>query len=209
MTQNNTYQPNSKHRETRDEEKRKKLKIPKKITESYLQNSGLYYLQRFASSVGHFKVVMGRKIDNSCHYHPDQDRDECYKMLDAVADKFIELGMLDDHAYARGMVTSMRRRGLSGRAIHAKLRAKQLDTDLIKTTLYAYDRQNGDDNGAQAELRAALTCARKKRILPFYDGKDFEKSLAALGRAGFSYDIARKAMDMSAEDAQKIIADYP
>lgn len=208
MTQNNTNPRNSKHRDAPEGEKRKKIKVPKKITESYLQNSGLYYLQRFASSVENFKTVMGRKIDNSCRYHKDQNRDECYKMLDALAVKFTELGLLDDNAYTRGMVTSLRRRGLSTRAIHAKLRAKGLNTELIKTTLHDYDSQYGEEDSTRAELRAALTCARKKRLQPFYDTKDVEKSLAALGRAGFSYDIAKKVIDMTPEDADEIIANY-
>lgn len=187
-------------------DKRKKPKPPKKITESYLHNSGLYYLQRFATSSGHFRTVMTRKIDKSCFHHKDQDRDECIKMLDSLIEKFLDLGLLDDDAFTRGMVTSMRRRGLSVRAMQAKLAAKKLDRDLVNEAIKTHDKERGA--GENAELKAALTCAKKKRLLPFNPDKEYDKSLAALGRAGFTYDIAQKVVSMDRDEAMETIADF-
>ena len=181
MSQNNTTQQNSKNEERADfkgKQKKKQPRPPKKITESYLHNSGLYYLQRFATSSGHFKTVMTRKIDKSCLHHKDQDRDECLKLLDKLVETFIELRLIDDDAYARGMVTSLRRRGLSERAIQAKLQAKRLDRDMIKETIRDYDENSGA--GEHAELKAALTCAKKKRLLPFNPDKDASTSTNVL-----------------------------
>jgi regulatory protein len=215
MTQSNTYNQNGKHCDDDHDDKRsqkkyakKEIKPPKKISESYLHNSGLYYLQRFATSSGNFKRVMGRKIDKSCRFHKDQDRDECMKMLDDLTVKFLETGLLDDEGYCRAMVTSLRRRGLSTRAIHAKLKTKALDTPLIKSTLHDYDHQYGEEEGQNAELRAAITCARKKRLLPFNPDKEVDKSLGCLARAGFSYGIAQKVISMDVAEAQEVIASY-
>jgi len=99
---------------------KREFKPPKKITEKYLHNSGLAYLQRFTASSMHFKTVMTRKIDKSCRHHEEQDREECLQMLDKTTEKFRELGLLDDEAYLKGMITSFRRRGLSARQIDAR-----------------------------------------------------------------------------------------
>lgn len=208
MSQSNTTRQNSKNEEAANfqSKKKKQPRPPKKVTESYLHNAGLYYLQRFATSSGHFKTVMTRKIDKSCRHHTEQSRDECLKMLDNLVKKFIEIGLLDDDAYARGMVTSLRRRGLSERAIHAKLQAKRLDRDLITQTIRDYDETSGA--GKHAELKAALTCAKKKRLLPFNPDKEFDKSLASLGRAGFSYDIAQKVVTMDRDEAMESIVNF-
>ena len=183
---------------------KKERRPPKKITENYLHNAGLYYLERFVASTAHFRTVMMRKIDRSCNFHKDQDREQCIAMLDAVAAKFQELGLLNDETYTRGMVISMRRRGLSARMIHAKLRAKGLEQSAISEALQIYD----DETDENAELRAALRLARRKKLGPYATEKNadmpLEKSLASLARAGFSYDTASRALQLDRDEAERI-----
>ena len=175
-------------------------KPPKKITETYLHNSGLYYLQRFAASAGQFRIVMQRKIDRSCQHHLDQRREDCIVMLDALIAKFETIGLLNDEGYARGMVTTLRRRGLSERAIFMKLRNRGLSENRIKDALATFNEENRTDS-AQSEFQAALRLAQKKKVGP-YAREDFvyDKALAAFARAGFSFDVARRVLDMNPED---------
>ncbi len=120
-------------------------------------------------------------------------------MLDQLISRFNDLGLLNDESYARGMVTSLRRSGCSTRLIHARLRQKGLTPEHIKEALAQLDEEE-NTSADQSELKAALRLARRKRIGPFHTGntdeKTYEKSLAKLARAGFSYDIAKKVMDM-------------
>ena len=187
---------------------RKKPKVPKKISERYLHNSGLYYLQRFTASKAHFKSVMMRKVKRSCAYHKDQDFDECAQWVEALADNFEELGLLNDALYTRGMVTSLRRRGLSRSAIFSKLRSKGLTKDQISSGLEAYNEETGRDSGEQ-EFRSALMLARKKRVGPYRRSEEFEykKELGVLARAGFSFDIAQRIVGMSAEEIDEYMDD--
>lgn len=169
-------------------------KIPKKITEKYLYNSGLAYLQRFPSSISHFKTVMGRKIERSCRHHTDQDKEACAAMLDKVAAQFVDMGYLDDALYLRGMINSLRGRGLSARAIMMKLQQKGLAQDDIKAALSVHDEEYESD-----DLSAALRLCRKKHIGPYgaqdADPAQKQKWLATLARAGFSYDVAIQALE--------------
>lgn len=183
----------------------KKFKPPKKITAKYLYNSGLAYLQRFPASTAHFKTVMRRKIDKSCYYHKEQDPQECLKLLDETAHKFQELGLLDDSAYLKGMITSYRRRGLPTQQILLRLRQKGYKPDTIQNALQthdldAYQSENGD-------YAAALIFARKKRLGPFdlNQSKVFEKSIAAMARAGYSFHVAEKILRMETDEAEEEI----
>ncbi len=176
---------------------------PKKITPEYLRNSGLYYLQRFATSSGHFRAVMTRKIDRSCRAHAEQNRDECLQWLDAMIEDFIRQGLLNDRLYAEGAVNSLRRRGLSRRAIMNRLQVKGLDSETVGALLATHDNEHGAQDHDTGDLQAALKLARRKRIGPYAPpdkNVDRDKAIAAMGRAGFTYDIARRVMDMTPGD---------
>ncbi len=183
-------------------EKREK-RPPKKISESYLHNSGLYYLERFAASKKHFIFVMTRKVKRSCMHHTEQNYDECVSMVRNLADKFERTGLLDDTLYTNGLVASLRRKGKSRSAIVNKMRIKGIDQD---RTLEALDSLDNDQhNGSQqAEEEAALKLAKKKKIGPFFIGEDenLQKSLGVFARAGFSYQVSRKVLEMTEEEIE-------
>jgi regulatory protein len=195
ITQNKPDKPGFKARSGQ-----KPLKA-KKITRDYLHNAGLFYLQRFAASTARFRSVMTRKIDRSCRAHEQQDRAACLEMLENVIENFTRAGLLDDVAYANASAASLQRRGLSLRAIRAKLAAKGIDSALAER---AMEDLQGDD------LSAALRLARKKRLGPFAGdapGKILtpDKALATLARAGFSFDTAKTVLHMSREDAERAL----
>ena len=182
---------------------KQKKRAPKKISESYLHNAGLYYLERFAASSNHFKRVMMRKIDKSCYHHKDQSREDCIILLNKVTVKFQELGLLNDDSYTKAMVHTFRRRGLSARMIHAKLREKGLSADIIEKALNDYAEQLPDN----ADLLSGLRLARRKKIGPFTrpdEETNNEKALAILARAGYSYDICQKIIEMDDEQLQQL-----
>lgn len=178
----------------------KTVKKPRKITQSYLENAGKFYLEKFPASVGHFRLIMGRKIRKSCLAHPDQPPEDCAAILDAVVEKFIRLGFLDDKALTRGLLTSLRQRGWSQRKIRASLAVKGLDVDLVD------EQMSEQDDTESSDLIAALRWVRRKRIGSFATGEAKpEKWLASLGRAGFDYGTARHALAMGREEVEDIL----
>ena len=182
------------------QKKRETPKPPKKITERYLYNAGLHYLKRYTSSVAHFRTIMMRKIHKSCKHHTDQDLETCKEQLNQTVEKMQELGFLNDEQYSYGMINSYRKRGVSQKAIFAKLGQKGLSKDLIAETLEKIDTQYAQEHG-NPELAAALTHARKKRLGPFTrienpTEKDTRRALGSFARAGFSYAIAKQILDM-------------
>ncbi|MCB1680618.1 MAG: RecX family transcriptional regulator [Alphaproteobacteria bacterium] len=182
-------------------------RLPKKITETYLHNSGLYYLQRFAASKKHFKSVMARKVRRSCQAHPEQDLASCLKMVDDLADKFEAAGLLNDAVYVRGILASLLRQGRSLKAIRAKLLIKGLSEAQISESLAQYHEEEGLSL-AETDLQSALRFARRKKIGPFRRGPKepsiLQKELGVFARAGFSYDLSKTVVEMDSDDPRGV-----
>ncbi len=179
----------------------KKKKQPRKITPTYLKNSGLYYLQRYIASSYQFERAMRRKIDRSCYVHTDQDKEECYTWLSAVTKEFQTLGYLNDDAYLKGMLQSLRfSKGLSSRMILVKMRDKGFSEADVMPVLQKLEEENQQING---ELEAAKRFAQRKKLGPHHPvppRKSYEKQLASMARAGFSYDICKRVLEDDADD---------
>ncbi|MFP4097906.1 MAG: regulatory protein RecX [Alphaproteobacteria bacterium] len=197
MPYNKTDHTNKKPATYKKGEKNPQRKPPKKITERYLHNAGLYYLERFSASKAHFIKVMVRKVKRSCEFHKDQDLDSCKKMVLSLADKFENCGLLNDTQYADALAASLRRKGLSSCAIRAKMRCKGVSNTLAVSTLEKIDTCQHDTQ-ENAEFSAALVLAKRRKIGPFFAGENqnLQKSLGILARAGFTYHIAQRVLHM-------------
>lgn len=184
-------------------EKTPRKKIPKRITESYLHNSGLYYLERYHASSGHFRTVMLRKVKKSCMHHTDQNYEECAKLVNHLVEKFVNSGLLNDDLYLQGMIASFRRKGLSKRMIMQKLITKKLDSDQIERYLQKHDEEVEAKN---PELKSAAIMCRKKKLGSYATSeRDLQKELAKLGRAGFTYETSRKILEMDKDEVEDLI----
>lgn len=175
---------------------KKPKKQPRKISAQYLENAALYYLQRYATTSENLKKVLHRKIERSCAVH-GQNAADFYPAVEALIGRYIASGLLNDRAYAEARTASLRRSGLSCRAIAARLQAKGLSIPEIEAVLADTDGESGCEN---PELTAARIWVRKKRLGPFRTRKtadprkSLQKDFAALARAGFSYETARQAL---------------
>lgn len=179
-------------------------KPPKRVTPHYLENAALHYLQRFASSTDNLRRVLMRKVDRSAAAH-GTDREEGARWVEELLARYQRSGLLNDETYARMRAESLHRRGTSTRAIAQKLAAKGIDRDEAGKALDTLR----EDVGPELEVTAALALARRRRLgpyrLPEARAAHREKDLAALGRAGFAYDIARRVVD--AEDPDSLTTD--
>ena len=180
-----------------DQTPRKKL--PPKITEHYLQWVVDDYLKKFFTSKAHLRRLIMQRVKKSAQAH-GEGLEEGTQLLDALLDRLEASGVLNDTAYAASKVRSLSARGGSARGIAAKLGAKGLSSENVKEGL-----EKLKDNSDSPELDAAIILARRKRLGPF--GKPEgrmerrQKEMAAMGRAGFSFDLARKIINATDDAA--------
>jgi regulatory protein len=166
-----------------------KRKVPRKVTPKSIENAAMYYLQRFSSSSENFRRVMMRRVRRSAQYH-NTNPEEGAEIINELISRFIRIGLLDDLQFAQVRATGFRRRGLSERAIRAKLLERGIALEVINQSLELLE----DDN-KNSELTAAIIYSQKRCLGAFRETLDElnrfrEKDMAKLGRAGFSYHIA-------------------
>lgn len=184
-------------------------------TREVLHEAALTYLARGSATAATLTRVLERKIATWARRAGRADRDAemvaadivvCRAAIDGIVVRFREVGLIDDAAYAQSRARSLSRSGRSRRAIASHLAAKGVDAEIVREAL---------PNDAEIELAAALTFARKRRIGPYareVEGdredarKTKQKSLAAMGRAGFGWSTCERAFGMDRDLAEEILA---
>lgn len=182
-------------------------KIPRKPSPASLERAALHYLERFASSAENLRRVLLRKVERAARHHEDIDREAAAGWIDDLVARYRRAGLLDDKAYAEARTTSLHRRGASARKIRLSLAQKGVAAETVEAAL--------EDLGARVEgdmeLQAAIALARRRRLgvyrLAASRAGYRDRDLAALARAGFSYDIARRVIEAEDEDALAALAE--
>ncbi len=170
---------------------KKHKKAPKPLSEKYLYNSALYYLQRHPTSQAHFLSVMNRKIARAARATHDEKAEEWQVLVaEKILPKMRDAGLLNDALYGQALTRSLQAKGLARNAIKQRLKTKGVDAD-------------PELLGEQDDIEAAMIHARRKRLGPFARAPEDEaarrKSLASLARAGFSFDTAMKVLNSAPE----------
>jgi|JI10StandDraft_1071094.scaffolds.fasta_scaffold523435_1 regulatory protein len=172
-------------------------KPPKPPTRERLEKSALHYLERFAASAEGLRRVLMRKVERAAR---EGLADRAQGAIDVafVVEKLAAKHLLDDSRFAEGRAASLARRGLPRERIAQRLKIAGVgDPDIA----HALD---GLDEAGENDLKAALIFARRKRLGPFADparrAAARMKHLAAMARAGFSGDLARRVVDTDDPD---------
>lgn len=170
-------------------------KIPKPITKQSLRNAALRYIDRFATSRENLRQVLMRRVQKSNYYH-DTSIQEGIDWIEELLNKLEEAKLINDALYAEGRASSLHRKGSSIKVIRLKLMEKGLSEENITHALDALAEETQSTN---LERDAAIALARRRRLGPWRDPEKREdlkqKDLAAMARAGFSYDLARDIIE--------------
>jgi regulatory protein len=170
------------------------------LSAAYLERAALYYLERYTSSSENLRRLLLRKARR--RLEPGQEIDgEITAMVAEVVERVLRSGLVDDTAYADMKVNALMRRGASTRTMRTKLLAKGVPDSAIAA---AFDSHEPD------EMALARRYAERKRLGPWRKGDPGpfrDKDLAALGRAGFSYAIARTVLERGVAEDEPFEAD--
>jgi regulatory protein len=157
----------------------------KPLDQARLDELALSYVSRFATSRSKLKNYLVRKL---------RERGwtgEGEPPIDALADRMTRLGYVDDQAYALSKARTLTARGYgAGRVRQALAQAGIADENSTEAR----------DLAATEAFDAALRFARRRSLGPFAsarpEGRDREKAIAAMLRAGHAYGIARDLIDL-------------
>lgn len=173
----------------RDRREKKRVKPP--LNESALRDLALSYTARFATTGARLEAYLVRKLRERGVAEGADGRMVQIDIPPLVA-RLVELGYVDDDAYARARARHLGARGYGGRRVEQVLWAAGVDEGL----------RQAHAPGDAASRRAAALMAQKKRLGPWgvekVTGGDplarrkaHEKAVAAMLRAGHQYDHVR------------------
>jgi len=167
-----------------------------------LREAALNYLARYATTETGLRRVLQRRIDRWARQATGRDDAAelvaaAHAGIPAIIARMVELGLLNDAAYAEARARGLALSGRSRQAITARLMAKGIAPNQVREAL---PEQEG------GELASALILARKRRIGPFRTkAEDRDREFGVLARAGFPRDVAVRALAMEAEEAEEAI----
>lgn len=151
--------------------------MQKPLTEKRLENITLYYLERFDASSDKVRQMLKRRIQKQKMLNIPVDKN-INIWIENVIQKMQNLGYINDERYAENVIRRLSQSGKSMRFIQQKLATEGISSALVDNYLSPED-----------ELIRAKTFTRKKHL-----GKDYQKDLAKMARAGFSYEIAQQVL---------------
>lgn len=154
-----------------------------------LRRAAVFYLQRYPSSSENLKRVLLGKVRRK-RKPTDEDRE----LVALVEQEMRESGLIDDAAYAKGIVQSAMSSGRSSSWAERKLRQNGVCAMHIETALEVI--------APEEELAAAERFAQRRRIGPYRlkaSGEEpraqRQKDLAKMNRRGFTYAVASQVID--------------
>jgi regulatory protein len=172
---------------------------PRPVTPERLEKIALLYLGRFASSAENLRRVLAQRIERSARAH-GTDRAAGLAAAAALVARLQAAGLLDDRRYAEAKAASLQRRGRPLDAIRRELARRGVGRDDVDSAAAALSEAD-----PEPDLAAAIALARRRRLGPWRAAEARAaaraRDLAALGRAGFDYDTARRVIDAPDPDS--------
>lgn len=177
-----------------DGHSRRVKRKPSPLDTVRLEELALGYVARFATSAAKLEAYLRRKLRERGWDGEDAPD------LPALVTRYVELGYVDDEAFARGRTRGLLGRGYGVRRVGQALAAAGIAPE-VRETVRA---------GEAAQRTAALLLARKRGFGPFGteppDRARREKQIAAMLRAGHPLDSARELVDAASVDAAELWA---
>lgn len=175
-----------------DDDRKRRKRPPPRLSEAGLERVAAHWIKRFWGPTAGLRRVLRR------HAHASQqawggDEAEANAMVEALIARLVDVGLLNDREVAVQRARSMHERGVSAFGIRGRLRAAGLADEDVQAGLAGLHDGQGDP-----EWRAAVAYARRRRLGPFRvqaRAERRQRDLAAMARAGFSFDLARRVVD--------------
>lgn len=169
---------------------RREKKRPGPLTEASLRFAALRYVERYPSTQVSLTRTLKRKVQTWARKTEEPPPLEAPSWIATIVAEIVGRGFVDDRRLAEAKTASLQRKGKSKRAVQATLRAKGVGETMIDEVIAA---SGGSDEDA------AWVLAKKKKLGPYRAAEDRrekrDKDMAVLGRAGFSFWLARTIVE--------------
>ena len=167
--------------------------MSKQMTEKRLMNIALFYLSRYDASEAKLRTMLSRRI-LKMKMRGEEIPEEVTTWVENVIRKIRDYAYIDDKRYAENKIRTMVEQGKSERYMSLKLKEAGINSQAIHRIL---------EEMGSSEVDRALCYAYKKKLGQFRSKSqriDYrQKDMAALARAGFSYEVSLAVLEGKAE----------
>ena len=145
----------------------------------------IYYLSKYSSSKKNLEYILKKKIRRLTD--EKKIRFQLYKEIKIIIDKLEQLKLINDTIYAESKIHALLNQVKSKNYIKQYLIRKGVSQELADEQISLFYEKNQN-----LEKENALKFAKKRNLIN--DKKDYEKKLAKMARAGFSYEISKEIL---------------
>lgn len=152
-----------------------------------LMRYAINYLSKYSSSKANLERILKKKIKRL-----DVDKKEKFFFYNSIEEIILKLennNLINDNNYIESKINNLIFQGKSRVFIKNYFLQKSIEINFLNKTLVKYDLENSD-----WELKSAKNFVRKKKLL---DQQDINKNYAKMARAGFNFDIIKKALNQN------------
>ena len=145
----------------------------------------IYYLSKYSSSKKNLEYILKKKIRRISD--EKKIRFQLYKEIKIIIDKLEQLKLINDANYAESKINALLNQVKSKNYIKQYLIRKGVSSEVANEQISLFYEKNQN-----LEKENALKFAKKRNLIN--DKKDYEKKLAKMARAGFSYEISKEIL---------------
>ena len=151
----------------------------------YLLKYTVEYLSKYSSSKKNLERIIKLKIKRLSN--DKKIRFKLYQEINHIFNQLEKNNLLSDENYSFTKIQSLANQGKSKNFIKKYLYSKGVNNKIVNEQLKDYEELN-----YQWEKKSAIIFAKKKKLLT--SDENYEKKLAKMARAGFSYDLCKEIL---------------
>ena len=172
------------------------------VTVEEMRNFAFSYIDKYAPSKQQLKTYLLKKYMKSKISNPNKKY--ISDLIDLVIGDLQNEKFLNDKFYSKSKSKSLIQKGTSINKIRNYLLSKGIDNKYINETINDIKNENEDQ-----DFFSAIKICKKKRIGPSRNESNrplfYKKDLGILARSGFSFETAKRVMDIDKDEYLKII----
>ena len=166
-----------------------------------VRNFAYAYLEKYSPSKQQLRTYLFKKFLKK--NQKISNKKELFNLIDVVISTLEDQKLISDKYYSDVKTKYFLRRGYSLNKIRYNLIGKGIDQKYIKDSISKIKEKESDP-----DFFSAIKLCKKRRIGPCREESNrslfFKKDISILARAGFSYDISKKILDIPKDEFLKL-----
>ena len=165
-----------------------------------LRSYAYSYLEKYNPSKQQLRTYLFKKsIKKNISIN---NKKELFNLIDVVISSLEEQKFISDKYYSNAKAKAFLRKGYSLNKIRYSLIKKGIDEKYIKNSISKIKEEESDP-----DFFSAIKICKRRRIGPVRSEENrslfFKKDISILARAGFSYEISKKVLEIPKNEFQK------